>query len=294
MKQLFKEYILLFGAILCIAMVSCSSDDENDEIQNNILLIGSQWERSYYWIDDDDLSWEKGKCVLEFTGSNLAQETVTYNGMGYKYNYDLDLNEFKSYSGTNTNLYTYEVCDNQIILHNESDGATITAVLSGNKLQTSEYEWTLVKEGDNNGEVNDNTESYSWTNMQGVWMEDYYEAYADDIQMCKSQNLNSEAYLNNIYNGNFQVFGVQFNKDGQIREVNAQIKAFHNTDALIFETIYTSDGKILYWTDVSGDSYGDNYIIRGDKIYTNGKVAFSIINSNMIVDNADCVYVRVK
>lgn len=297
MKNWFNLCALLCSVILSVSLSGCSSDDEDSEPQvSTTQLVGSQWERSYSWMDSDDLAWEKGKGVLTFTSSSLAEEIVTYNGQGYQYNYDLDFNEYKSYSGKNTIFYTYKVSGNQIILKNEEDGTVITAVLSGNKLKAdNSFEWTMVKAGSDNDEEESQDNSYSWANMSGVWMQDLYDAYASEIQVYKSQNSTSSVYLNNSYNGNFRVWGMQFNQDGQMREVDVQFKTFHNTGALVFETIYTSDRKTVYWTDVSKDSYGDKYIIRGNEIYLNGKLAFTIYNDKMLIDAyTDNMYVKVQ
>lgn len=298
MKHLIRLSVLLCGVILCFGLSACSSDDEDGgKVIGTSQLVGSQWQRSYYWIDQDDLAWEEGQGLLTFTSSSLAEETVTYHGWGYKYNYDLDINEYKSYSGSNIVFYTYEVINDEIILKNEENGTTITAVISGDKLKSdSEYEWTLVEAGSGNDEEDQaHGNSYSWSNMSGVWMQDLYDAYAGEIQIYKSKNASSSVYLNNSYNGNFRVWGMQFNQDGQMREVDVQFKTFHNTGALVFETIYTSDRKTVYWTDVSKDSYSDKYIIRGNEIYLNGKLAFTIYNDSILIDaNSDDMYVKVQ
>ena len=72
------------------------------------------------------------------------------------------------------------------------------------------------------------------------------------------------------------------------------MKAFHNDNALVLQTIYTSDGKTLYWTDVEGDSYRGSYLIRGNEIYYNGNVVYNILYPNMITDQANNVYVKVR
>ena len=145
---------------------------------------------------------------------------------------------------------------------------------------SDDYLWTLIKAGEGSGSGSGETTSYSWEQMQGVWMESKYDECASIISVYKQQQQPSSAY----YNGDFGVYGLQFNSNGQSREVDAQMKAFHNTGAIVLETIYASDGKTVYWTDVSKSSYRKQYSIHGDKIYYNGKEYFQIFDATHIHD----------
>lgn len=295
MKQMYGIGVMLYALMLCLGLSSCSSDDENGGSISMSQLVGSEWKRSYTWVDMDNGAWEEGEGVLKFTSSSRAEEEVKYHGEDWKYNYDLDCEEYKPYSGTSFSFYTYQVSDGKIILRDEEYGNTITATLSGNRLTGGDdYQWTLVKAGSGDEGSGDSQDSYSWADMQGVWMEELYDAYAAEISVYKSQNSSSEVYLNNAYNGNFRVFGIQFNASGSRKELDVQMKAFHNDNALVLQTIYTSDGKTLYWTDVENDSYRGSYIIRGNEIYYNGNVVYNILYPNMITDQANNVYVKVK
>jgi hypothetical protein len=299
MKSWVKITSLLYGVIFCLSFCSCSSDEEsNDPVFDMSRIVGSQWERSYSWTSSDDPSWEKGKGSLTFSNSHQAIEEISYSGEGFEYNYNLGIYEFKSYSGSHSVFYTYEVEGNRIVMQNEDTGATFTATLSGNKLVSEDYEWILVAPGTGSADGDNGDKptgpSYSWENMQGVWMDDLYDAYSGEILELQKQNMPSGAFLGSYTHGNFRVWGVQFNQSGQMREVDVQFKTFYNTGALVLRTIYASDRKTVYWTDVSKDTFKDKYIIRGNEIYYNGKVAFTIYNPNMIEDTSGNYYVRVK
>lgn len=279
MKTMFKWNIIL-SILLCSYLSSCSSNDDQGGNFDMAQLIGSQWERNYSWIGDD-AAWEEGKGTLTFTSSREAQEIVNYHGEDWRYNYDEDVNELKPYSGTSTIFYSYTVEGNQITLTDQDGGYSITTTLSGNMLVGSDdYLWTLIKAGEGGESGSGETTSYSWEQMQGVWMGSKYVDCASIIKLYKQQQQPSSAY----YNGDFGVYGLQFNSNGQSREVDAQMKAFHNTGAIVLETIYASDGKTVYWTDISKSSYRKQYSIHGDKIYYNGKEYFQIFDATHIHD----------
>lgn len=138
----------------------------------------------------------------------------------------------------------------------------------------------------------DETSVYSWANMQGVWMEDRYEACAAEIAVYKQQNVSSGVY----YNNDFRAHGIQFDGEGHMKELRVEMKAFHNSGALVFETIYAGDGEIVYWTDVEGDDYGsEQYTIEGNNICLYGQERYEIRTPNHFVEpGTRKVYVRVK
>ena len=163
MKQMYGIGVMLYALMLCLGLSSCSSDDENGGSISMSQLVGSEWKRSYTWVDMDNGAWEEGEGVLKFTSSSRAEEEVKYHGEDWKYNYDLDCEEYKPYSGTSFSFYTYQVSDGKIILRDEEYGNTITATLSGNRLTGGDdYQWTLVKAGSGDEEGGDSEDSYSW------------------------------------------------------------------------------------------------------------------------------------
>ena len=297
MKKLNLYLSRFLIAVMCISFTACSSDDDssNGGSFNISQLTGSQWKRSFSYVDTDNGSWEKGECLLTFTNSNQAEEVITYQGEGWEWSYE-DGDQYKFYSGTYTSFYTFQIKDKILIFNNEEYDDPIQMKISGNKMIGSNgVEYTLVKKGSSADEEKPSS-SYSWANMQGVWMEsDTYGAYAETIEAYKSQNAISNAYLNNSYDGDFGVPGYQFNASGNIKELYVCTKIWHNDNALILKTIYASDNKTVYWTDIENDTFSDKLIIRGEEIYQDGIARFEIINSKMISEKSSgIVYQKVK
>lgn len=276
---------------------ACGDDnDDNGDNFNMSQLVGSQWKRTYSYLNTDDGSKEDGECLLTFTTSGQAEEYISYHGAGWEWSYE-NGDEYKSYSGTNTEFYTYQVTGTNIILKGDEEyDEPINIVVSGNKMiASSDLEWTLVKKGSGNVKDEDSDYSYTWTNMQGVWMEnDIYGAHAETIETYKRQNAASSIYLNNKYDGDFGVSGYQFNASGAIKDLYVCTKVWHNDNALILKTINTSDNKTVYWTDIENDSFSDKLTIRKNEIYHKGNVRFKIISPNLIMENDDTYYVKVK
>lgn len=277
-------------------MGACGDDNDDDGSFNMSQLVGSQWKRSYSYFDTDDSSKEDGECLLTFTSSGQAEEYISYHGAGWEWSYE-NGDEYKSYSGTRTDFYTYQVSGTNIILMGDDEfDDPINIAVSGNKMIASNgLEWTLVKVGSDNN-VEEPTSSYTWANMQGVWMlSDIYGAYADEIETYQRQNASSNVYLNNSYEGNFGVSGYQFNSTGGIKDLFVCTKIWHNDNAIILKTIYTSDYKTVYWTDIENDNFSDKLVIRGDEIFQNGNVRFEILNPKMILEkSSDTIYEKVK
>ena len=144
----------------------------------------------------------------------------------------------------------------------------------------------------NNSGNSDETSAYSWSNIQGVWMEDKYEACAAEIAIYKQQNVSSSVY----YNNDFRVHGIQFDGQGHMKELRVEMKAFHNTGALVFETINTGNGETVYWTDVEGDSYGsEQYTIERNMISLYGQPHYEIYTPNhLIEEGSGQIYVSVR
>ena len=128
--------------------------------------------------------------------------------------------------------------------------------------------------------------SYTWENMQGVWMEsELYGMYASALETYKSQNVSSEVLLNNSYDGDFGVSGYQFSASGGIKNLYVCTKIWHNENALILKTMNTSEH----------DTFTDKMTIRDDKIYHNGKVRFEILSSKIIMETStETMYEKVK
>ena len=301
MKKTNLYNIWLFLALICsTTFIACGDDDDDDNDNgsgsfNMSKLVGSEWKRTYSYLNTEDASWEEGECLLTFTTSGQAQELISFRGQEWDWSYE-DGDQYKSYSGTRTVFYTYRVSGTKIILQgSEAYDDPINIVVSGNKMvATGDMEWILVKTG--SGNVEEPTSSYTWANMQGVWMESvFYGAYASEIETYKKQNASSNVYLYNSYNEDFGVSGYQFNANGEIKDLYVCTKIWHNDGALILKTINTSDNKIVYWTDIENDSFGDKMIISGNEIYHNGNVRFEIVNSKMIRDSdSGTLYEKVK
>lgn len=294
-----KLWTMCCLSIIGLLLSSCSSSDDNDGKDdggfNISQLVGSEWQRNYYNINDD--GWEKGDCLLTFISGNQVSEEITYHGEGIFWNPESDEDEYKSYSGTNTSFYSYRMNGTTLVFTDEY-GGNFNVTISGNKMRSSNGdEWTLTKagtgSGDDKSESGGSTTTYSWSNMQGVWMKSTYEAYLSTINTYISQNATSDVFLNNHYDGDFGVSGYQFNSSGAMKDIYASTRTWHNDDALIFKTIYTSDNKTVYWTDIENDSYSDRLTISGDKIYYNGNVRFEIFDSTKMFEG-ETLYVKVK
>ena len=65
---------------------------------------------------------------------------------------------------------------------------------------SDDYLWTLIKAGEGSGSGSGETTSYSWEQMQGVWMGSKYVDCASIIKLYKQQQQLSSAY----YNGDFE------------------------------------------------------------------------------------------
>lgn len=289
-------FISIMMLLACgMFMGACGDDNDDDGGFNMSQLVGSQWKRTYSYLNTEDASKEDGECLLTFTSSGQAEEYISYHGAGWEWSYE-NGDVYKPYSGTRTNFYTYQVSGTNIILKGEDEfDDPINIVVSGNKLiASSGLEWTLAKAGNENN-VEEPTSSYNWTNMQGVWMESIpYGDCAASIETYKRQNASSNIYLFNNYYGDFGVSGYQFNSAGEIKDLYVCTKIWHNDNAIILKTIYTSDNKTVYWTDIENDNFSDRLIIRGDEIYQDGNVRFKIINPKLILENDDTYYEKVK
>lgn len=299
MRILKKSWsILSIMMLLSCGMFMEACGDDNDDSGDKFdmsQLVGSQWKRTYSYLNTDDGSKEDGECLLTFTTSGQAEEYISYHGAEWKWSYE-NGDEYKSYSGTNTEFYTYQVTGTNITLMGDEEyDEPINIVVSGNKMTASNgLEWTLAQKGSSS--VEEPTLSYTWTNMQGVWMEsNTYGAYAETIETYKRQNASSNIYLNNSYDGDFSVSGYQFNTSGAIKDLFVCTKIWHNDNALILKTINTSDNKTVYWTDIENNSFSDKLTIRGNEIYHKGNVRFEIISPKMILEkSSDTIYEKVK
>lgn len=288
MKLIYKLSALLYITLLCTTLSGCSSENEGDGEFKMSQLVGSEWTAEYGWIDEDNGDYEEGTSNLIFTSSSSVTEHTKYHGKHWEYNYNLGIDEYKSYNGESDYFYNYTVSGNDIILDINEFGDKLTLHNSGNKLIEKDGDriWTLIKAGeDTDNNENNEEESYSWSNMQGIWMEETYEMYEAIINQYQKQNMSSSKFFNDSEYGNFRVFGIQFNKEGLLREVDVQMKSFKNTGRAVLKTIKTSDGKTIYWTDISRDDYfGNKYIINKNKIYLNGQDIYEIINNKTIKD----------
>lgn len=294
MKKRYLYVLCLLMVVSGVSFVACSEDDEDDsESFDMSKLVGSEWKRTYSYFNTDDASGEEGECLLTFTSSAQAQEYISYHGKEWS---GEDGDRYQSYSGSTTIFYTYQVTGTKISLQGEEEyDEPIYAVVSGNKMVASnDLEWTLVKAG--SGNVEEPLSSYTWENMQGVWMEsELYGMYASALETYKSQNVSSEVLLNNSYDGDFGVSGYQFNASGGIKNLYVCTKIWHNENALILKTMNTSDRKTVYWTDIEHDTFTDKMTIRDDKIYHNGKVRFEILSSKIIMETStETMYEKVK
>ncbi len=299
MKQMYKLYTFFCCILLTMITPGCSSEDENNSEFKMSQLVGSEWENKYEWMDEDNGDYEKGTSKLTFTSSSAATIHNVYNGKAWKYNYDLDIEEYKSYSGESSAFYSYIVAGDNIILTDQESGSEITLYPSGNKLidNAGDRIWNLLKAGeDTDTGNNDEESSYSWSTMKGIWMEESYEAMKAEISVYESQNSRSDVYTNNAYQGNFRVFGMEFDQNGRMRELDFYMRTVYNSGYPLLKTIHTSDNKTVYWTDLDPGSYSNTkYIINGNKIYYNGQEVFEIYNSNNIIDLAtNNFYVRAK
>ena len=294
MKKRYLYVLCLLMVVSGVSFVACSEDDEDDsESFDMSKLVGSEWKRTYSYFNTDDASGEEGECLLTFTSSAQAQEYISYHGKEWS---GEDGDRYQSYSGSTTIFYTYQVTATKISLQGEEEyDEPIYAVVSGNKMVASnDLEWTLVKAG--TGNVEEPLSSYTWENMQGVWMQsELYGMYASALETYKSQNVSSGVLLNNSHDGDFGVSGYQFSASGGIKNLYVCTKIWHNENALILKTMNTSDRKTVYWTDIEHDTFTDKMTIRDDKIYHNGKVRFEILSSKIIMETGtETVYEKVK
>lgn len=291
-KKTWSIFSMVVLMICSMTIVACGDDDdENGGNFEMSELVGSQWKRTYSYFNNDDFSKEDGECLLTFTTSGQAEEFISYHGADWQWSYE-NGDEYKSYSGTNTVFYTYQVTGTNITLQGDGEyDEPIKIVVSGNKLIASnnDLQWTLVKKG--SGNVEEEQDSYTWSNIQGVWMEDIaYGAYAATFETYIRQNMPSSVYLDD----DFYVSGYQFNASGQIRDVDLCTKIWSYENALILKTINARD-RTVYWTDINSHGFSDRLTIRGNEIYHNGNVRFKIINPTIIQEiSTETIYVKVQ
>lgn len=295
MKLIYKINTFLCGTLLCTGISGCSSGDEGNNDFSMSQLVGSEWESKYEWIEEDG-DHEKGTSTLTFTSSSSVTEHIVYSGEHWDFDYDLGIDVYEPYHGERDDFYSYTVSGEDIIINYEFYDRVLHR--SGNKLieEDGDNVWTLIKAGNGNDEGGATGESYSWSDMQGVWLGEPYELYEGVISQYQDMNMSSDYYYRDSDYGNFQVGGFQFNSEGYYREVDVQMKAFHNSGKAVLKTIHTSDGETVYWTDVSYDDYsGLTYNINGNKIYYNGQVIFEIINKNTIREKGtDYTYIKAQ
>lgn len=295
MKQLFSFSGSALLVVCSLFLLSgCQNEEQTDESKETFdvaEIVGSQWTSSYEWIEDNG-SMESGNEVLDFMSSTQAKKTTEYSGRGWDFNYSTGEDEYKSYSGTKYQFYEYTVSGNTIHLTNLDGGYSSKLQISGNKLiDTSDNRiWSLSKNGDGVG--NATVSSYTWDEMKGFWMkDDPYEMYNDEMDRLQRMYASSNSYFNNPTYGYFRCWGIYFNESGQRKEVILETRAFSNQQTL--RSIYTSDGKTVYWTNTYTNSFsGIEYTIFGDKIYYVGEPMYTIKNRNTIIDNYGNLYVR--
>ena len=287
----------VFGVLTCtlvfsIGLSGCSSDEDSGDgggLTNMSQLVGSEWKRNYSWMNDDG-SYEKGEGTLKFTSSNSAHEDVTYHGKEWRYNYDLDVDEYKSYHGERTNLYTYTVSGNTITMTDlEYDNEIVLRLSDGMLVAESGSDdvWQLVKAGDGIGEGTGGA-SYTWADLQGIWADEVeYGAYKSEIAVYRAQGSPSSTYTDNAHHGNFRVYCMEFDGEGNVRDLYPYMRTVYNSGYPLLMQFMASDGQMVYWTDLKPDSWERRpYVINGNKLYQNGVVRFEILRPGQMVEVA--------